>query len=105
MGAEAGIQRGNAICHLSIGTLLHYSTPLALQVSTLVVVEHKGGQVAGPTLNTLTAAGQLGGDVTALVGGCEVQGVAEQTSKLPGVSKVRSIVMFKGGQGQGHFPG
>jgi electron transfer flavoprotein alpha subunit len=58
-----------------------------LQVSTLVVVEHKSGQVAAPTLNTVSAATQLGGDVTALVGGSGIQAVAEQASKIPGVSK------------------
>lgn len=56
--------------------------------STLVVVEHRNSKVAGPTLNTLTAAGQLGGGVTALVGGKAVQAVAEQAAALPGVNKV-----------------
>lgn len=59
------------------------------QVSTLVVVEHRNSKVAAPTLNTLSAAGQLGGDVTALVGGSGVQDVAQQTASLPGVTKVR----------------
>ncbi|KAF6261253.1 hypothetical protein COO60DRAFT_1503022 [Scenedesmus sp. NREL 46B-D3] len=60
----------------------------ARSVSTLVVVEHKSGQLATPTLNTVSAALQLGGDVTALVGGSGVQAVAEQASKIPGVFKV-----------------
>jgi hypothetical protein len=64
---------------------------LLLQVSTLVVVEHRNAKVAAPTLNTLTAAGQLGGDVTALVGGHNVQQVAEQTAALPGVNKVSTM--------------
>jgi electron transfer flavoprotein alpha subunit len=51
------------------------------------VVEHKSGQLAAPTLNTVSAATQLGGDVTALVGGSGIQAVAEQASNLPGVSK------------------
>lgn len=53
-----------------------------------MVVEHRGGAVAGSTLNTLSAAAALGGDVTALVGGAGIASVAEQASKLPGVSKV-----------------
>jgi hypothetical protein len=53
-----------------------------------VVVEHRNSKVAAPTLNTLTAAGQLGGDVTALVGGKGVQAVAEQAAALLGVNKV-----------------
>lgn len=57
-------------------------------VSTLVVVEHRNSKVAAPTLNTLTAAGQLGGDVTALVSGQGVQQVAQEAAALPGVNKV-----------------
>lgn len=59
-----------------------------MQASTLVVVEHRNSKVAAPTLNTLSAAGQLGGEVTALVGGSGVQQVAEQAAALPGVNKV-----------------
>jgi hypothetical protein len=65
-----------------------------LQASTLVVVEHRNSKLASPTLNTLTAAGQLGGDVTALVGGKGVQQVAEQAAALPGVNKVRCLPPF-----------
>eukprot|EP00775_Hariotina_reticulata_P005473 gene5473-5708_t len=43
--------------------------------SSLVVVEHKAGQIAAPTLNTLTAAAALGNDVTALVAGKGVSSV------------------------------
>jgi hypothetical protein len=61
------------------------------QLSSLVLVEHRGGKVAPPTLNTLAAAGRLGcGDITALVGGKGVGAVAEQAAALPGVSKVRA---------------
>jgi electron transfer flavoprotein alpha subunit len=64
---------------------------MLLQASTLVVVEHRNSKVAAPTLNTLSAAGQLGGDVTALVGGSGVQQVAEQAAALPGVNKVLAV--------------
>ena len=56
-----------------------------------MVVEHRNSKVAAPTLNTLSAAGQLGGDVTALVGGSGVQQVAEQAAALPGVNKVLAV--------------
>eukprot|EP00879_Flechtneria_rotunda_P002079 GHRR01002258.1.p1 GENE.GHRR01002258.1~~GHRR01002258.1.p1 ORF type:complete len:354 (+),score=136.23 GHRR01002258.1:723-1784(+) len=55
---------------------------------TLVVVEHKSGQVTGSTLNSLAAAAALQGDVTALVGGKAVQDVAQQAAQLPGIAKV-----------------
>jgi electron transfer flavoprotein alpha subunit len=51
-------------------------------------IEHKDGQISGATLNALTAASKLGGSVTALVAGEAPEGVAQQVSKLTGVSKV-----------------
>lgn len=62
---------------------------LLLQLSTLVVVEHRSGKVAGATHNTVTAAHELGGDITALVGGQSVHDVAQQAAQIPGISKVR----------------
>ncbi len=61
-----------------------------MQLSTLVVAEHKAGALAGSTLNTITAGAQLGGDLTALIAGQDIGAVAEQASKVKGVSKVRS---------------
>lgn len=59
------------------------------QASTLVLVEHRNNKVAAPTLNTLAAAGKLGGGgVTALVSGKGVQQVAQEAAALPGVDKV-----------------
>lgn len=58
------------------------------QLSSLVVAEHKGGTLAGSTLNTVTAAAQLGGTLTALVAGKGVGAVAEQAARVKGVSKV-----------------
>jgi hypothetical protein len=60
--------------------------------SCLVVVEHRGGRVAPPTLNTLAAAGALSSNVTALVGGLNVGSVAQEAAALPGVSKVGWVV-------------
>lgn len=62
---------------------------VGLQISSLLIVEHKSGSVAGPTLNTVTAAAALGGPITALIGGQGVSSVAEKASKIKGISKVR----------------
>ncbi|KAI9313186.1 hypothetical protein BX666DRAFT_2020712 [Dichotomocladium elegans] len=56
-------------------------------LSTLLVVEHKDGKITGATLNALTAASKLGGEVTALVAGGD-ESVAQTVAKCAGVSKV-----------------
>lgn len=57
-------------------------------MSTLILVEHENGQIRPATLNVVTAAAQLGGDVDLLVAGSGVGAVAEQAAKIGGVSKV-----------------
>jgi electron transfer flavoprotein alpha subunit len=67
------------------------------QASSLVVVEHKAGQIAAPTFNTLTAAAALGNDVTALVAGKAVHELAQAAAQLPVVSKASNHNSFVGG--------
>lgn len=55
--------------------------------STLVIAEHNNEKLTPITLNTITAAGKLG-DVTCLVAGTNCSKVAEEVSKVSGVSKV-----------------
>jgi electron transfer flavoprotein alpha subunit len=64
-----------------------------------VVVEHRGGVVAGGTLNTVTAAAALGGPVAAVVAGQGVGGVADSVARIEGVSRVRGAE--RGAQGAG----
>lgn len=49
----------------------------------LIYLEHRAGAIESASLSALTAAGQLGGEVTALVvGGLdEVQGVVDKAKK------------------------
>jgi len=56
-------------------------------MSVLIWVEHEGGAVKDATLAVVTAAGKLG-DVVALVAGSGVGGVAEETARIVGISKV-----------------
>ncbi|XP_038048463.1 electron transfer flavoprotein subunit alpha, mitochondrial-like [Patiria miniata] len=56
--------------------------------STLVIVEHNNESVTPITLNTLTAASKIGGDVSCLVAGTGCGKVVEELSKVPGVSKI-----------------
>ena len=55
--------------------------------STLVIAEHNNEKLTPSTLNTITAAGKLG-DVSCLVAGNKCSAVAEELSKVQGVSKI-----------------
>ncbi len=55
----------------------------------LVVAEHDNAGLRPATLNTLTAAGELGGEVHILIAGADCAGAADAAAKLPGVAKVR----------------
>ena len=57
-------------------------------MSILVVAEHDNASIRPSTLNTVTAAAQLGDDVQVLVAGDGCAGAAEQASRVAGVTKV-----------------
>ncbi|KAB1257350.1 Electron transfer flavoprotein subunit alpha; mitochondrial [Camelus dromedarius] len=56
--------------------------------STLVIAEHANDTLAPITLNTITAAKRLGGEVSCLVAGTKCDKVAQDLSKVAGVAKV-----------------
>ena len=57
-------------------------------MSILVIAEHDNNEIKGSTLNTVTAASKIGGDVSVLVAGSESSSAAEQASKIAGISSV-----------------
>jgi len=57
-------------------------------MSILVIAEHDNAQLKGATLNVVAAASRIGGDVHVLVAGANAATVAEEASKISGVSKV-----------------
>lgn len=57
-------------------------------MSILILAEHDNKSLKPATLNTVTAATQIGADVHLLVVGFECQIVVEQASQVAGVSKV-----------------
>ena len=57
-------------------------------MSTLILVEHEDGDIRPATLNVVSAAAQLGGDVHLLVAGNGIAGVAEKAAGIAGVAKV-----------------
>ncbi|MDH4608163.1 electron transfer flavoprotein subunit alpha/FixB family protein, partial [Pseudomonas sp. BN102] len=57
-------------------------------MAILVVAEHTNAALAAATLNTVTAAQKIGGDIHVLVAGQGVGAVAEAAAKIAGVAKV-----------------
>src|SRR5580765_395022 len=58
------------------------------EINTLVIAEHDNAGVRPATLNTVTAAKQLGGAVTVLVAGSGSTGAAQAAAAIDGVAKV-----------------
>jgi len=56
--------------------------------STLVIAEHNNEKLTPSTLNAITAATKIGGEVSCLVLGTQCTKVAEEVGKVKGVSKV-----------------
>lgn len=57
-------------------------------MAILVYAEHDNASLRKATLNTITAATQIGGDVHVLVAGSGCAAVADEAAKVAGVSKV-----------------
>ena len=57
-------------------------------MSILVIAEHDNNNLKGATLNTVSAATLLTGEVNLLVVGSNIDGVVEESQSLDGVSKV-----------------
>lgn len=57
----------------------------------LVIAEHDHHQLKAATLNTVSAASQLGGPVAVLVAGCNCAAAADAAARLTGVSRVYRV--------------
>lgn len=57
-------------------------------MSILVIAEHDNAALKPATLNTITAAKEIGGDITVLVAGSGCDAVAQAAAAIDGVSKV-----------------
>ncbi|KAI9917389.1 hypothetical protein PsorP6_013222 [Peronosclerospora sorghi] len=69
---------------VALSSMSRHGAPL----STLVVAEHKQSHVSPATLATVTAAAQLGGDITLLVMGSHARDVVDAAAKVAGVHTV-----------------
>ena len=59
-------------------------------MSILVIAEHDNSSLKGATLNTITAATGLNGDISLLIAGSDISSVVEDAQTVSGISKVLS---------------
>ena len=57
-------------------------------MSILVIAEHNHNEIQAPTLHTITAGAEIGGDVAVLVAGHNADKAADAASKIAGVKAV-----------------
>ncbi len=57
-------------------------------MALLVIAEHDHGTLKGATLNTVTAAQKIGGEIHVLVAGHNADGAAKAAAQIAGVAKV-----------------
>lgn len=57
-------------------------------MSNLVIAEHDGTALKSGTLNSVTAAAKIGGEITVLVAGGNCKAAADAAAKVAGVAKV-----------------
>uniref|UniRef100_A0A8C5SV57 Electron transfer flavoprotein subunit alpha n=1 Tax=Laticauda laticaudata TaxID=8630 RepID=A0A8C5SV57_LATLA len=81
MAALRGFLRAQRLGRRAVSSLHRFQ-------STLVIAEHANEALTPITLNTITAAKRLGGEVSCLVAGTNCEKVAQELSKVQGVSKV-----------------
>ncbi|CAI9733761.1 transfer flavoprotein subunit alpha, mitochondrial [Octopus vulgaris] len=74
--------------HPGFRTLLRNFAKQQRFASTLVIAEHNNDTLGSITLNAISAAAKIGGDITCLVAGTQCAKVAESVSKVKGVGKV-----------------
>ena len=57
-------------------------------MSILVIAEHDNEELKGATLNTITAAKEIGTEIDLLIAGFSCETVADQACSIPGIRKV-----------------
>ena len=57
-------------------------------LNSLAILEQKEGKIQNGSLSAVTAAGKLGGPVTAFVAGSGIGPVAQEAAKVKGIEKV-----------------
>jgi electron transfer flavoprotein alpha subunit len=58
-------------------------------MTILVIAEHDHQSLKAATLNTIAAAGRIGGEIHVLVAGADCNGAAQEAAGLHGVARVK----------------
>lgn len=69
-------------------TARRFGTTSSRSASTLVIADHSNDAISSSTLNAVTAAKEIGGDITVLVAGTGCDGAASAAAQIDGVSAV-----------------
>lgn len=87
MSAKAAL--GGSGTSSGLASLRTFATTRAALANTLLVLEHKKGEINPASLVAATAAGKVGGDVDALiVGNSDLDPVVDAATKIQGLRKV-----------------
>lgn len=90
-GACQSILRASPRRHLASG-LARLTPSQRLFLSTLAVLEQRGGALESASLAAVAAAAKLGGPVTGFLAGASVKaGVAAEAAKVSGLEKVIAV--------------
>jgi len=86
------------VCRRVLSSSSSSSSPLGRFHSTLVIAEHDNAALTPVTLNAISAAKKIGGDVSCFVAGESCAGAVAALSKIDGVSRilVAEDSVFKG---------
>jgi electron transfer flavoprotein alpha subunit len=57
-------------------------------MAILLIADHTNASLKGGTLNAVTAAQKIGGDIHVLVAGQDAKGAADAAAQIPGIAKV-----------------
>ena len=72
----------------SISLRFHRQPAFARLLSSLAVLEQREGKLQGSSLSSVTAAQKLGGSITGIVAGSNINSVAEEAAKVKGIEKI-----------------
>lgn len=80
-GGPSSLPRRLCVSHVAARRLL----------STLAILEQRGGQLSHGSLSALTAAKHLGGSVHGFLAGEKVKDAAQEAAKVEGVEKIVAV--------------
>lgn len=91
MITRAGSKLGRLARPHRVSTTTIFTSFRTRLLSSLAVLEQRDGKLNQNALRAVTAAQQLGGPVTGIVAGENIQGLAKEISMIQGIQKILVI--------------